>query len=96
MWYLGSWGEEENMRRMRGASIARSGRHQPVVRTDLGRAVWLTLTRQSAHVDTGTNNHDIVNDCKTALATNPFTALVLYPTVCKHGCFIHGNALLVV
>jgi hypothetical protein len=71
MWYLGSFGEEEKMRLTTGAASARSGwwRQRRVSRACL---CWeLTVRLPSPLVDTGTDNHDIVNDCETAFACNP-------------------------
>jgi len=83
------------MRRTRGASWARSAwhvSHAPV--GGGGRLAQLTVARGSPSVDTRTNNHDIVNDGKTALATDPLRLSVLYPTVCEDSRLVQGDTLL--
>jgi hypothetical protein len=95
MWYLGSLGEAEKMRLTIGAARARpDGEWLALV---WFRVTFLQLTFRfaSSLVNTGANDHDIVDDGETALAANPLTVLAQDVAVSQHGCFVHDNLPLV-
>jgi hypothetical protein len=56
----------------------------------------LTLALHAVSVDTGADDHDIVNDGEAALAANPVALAVLEATVRQNGCFVesHSTAVL--
>lgn len=59
------------------------------------RLSQLTFGFASSLVNTGANDHDIVDDGETALAANPLTVLAQDVAVSQHGCFVHDNLPLV-
>ena len=51
----------------------------------------LTFGFASSLVNTSANNHDIVDNGKTALAANPLASLAQHITVGQHGRFVHDD-----
>lgn len=95
MWYLGSLGEAEKMRLTIGAARARPGGEWLALVWFRVTLLQLTFRFASSLVNTGANDHDIVDDGETALAANPLTVLAQDVAVSQHGCFVHDNLLLV-
>jgi hypothetical protein len=56
----------------------------------------LTLALHAISVDTSAADHDIVNDRKAALASNPVPLTILQATVGQNSCFVepHSSAVL--
>lgn len=51
-----------------------------------------TVCFAASLVNTGANNHDIVDDSETAFAANPFASFAHDIAVSQHGGFVHDNA----
>jgi len=51
----------------------------------------LTLRFASSLVNTGADDHDIVDNGETALAANPLSTLAEYITVGQYGCLVHDH-----
>lgn len=81
------------MRLTMGAAIARPGewRQRKFSRAYLIRP--LTLRFAAPLVDTGTDNHDVVNDGETALACNPLAIFGQHIAVCQHSSGVHDHPL---
>jgi hypothetical protein len=92
IWYLGSRGEEEKMRRIPAPSKARS------VQWSVTEVLWdiearaLTSCLGSTSVDGGARNQDIVNDGEDTLAAHPMAILVLDSAVVQHGSLVKTDA----
>jgi hypothetical protein len=71
----------------RGRGLVANGQHR-YVSTWLSR---LTFGFASSFVNTSANNHDIVDNGKTALAANPLASLAQHITVGQHGRLVHDN-----
>lgn len=54
----------------------------------------LTLSFASHLIDTRTDDHNVVDYRKAALASDPLTFSILHPTVCQHSCLVHGDLFL--
>jgi hypothetical protein len=56
----------------------------------------LTLALHAVPVDTGADDHDIINNGKAALAAHPVALAVLKATVGQDSCFVesHSTAVL--
>lgn len=93
MWYRGSLGDEEKSFRMIGASCARSA--CPVSAAWQFHAKKLTLTAESIAIDRGAADHDIVDNGKTALATDPFALAVFDATIGQDRGLVEPNASVV-
>ena len=95
MWYLGSFGEDEKIRRTTGAASARPGKLRSALNSFAPSETRLTLGFAIHLIDTCTYDHNVVDDRETALAADPSAFSVLDSTVCQHCSFVHGHLLLV-
>ena len=94
MWYRGSLGELENIRRTTGAASAR-----PRFRVSPGSPLisfgYHTFCFTTSLVNARANDHDIVDDGKTALASDPVALFVFDTAICQYRSIVHHDLLLV-
>jgi hypothetical protein len=84
-------GDEANNLRTIGASTARSEEVSRLVIGDRWGS-WLTLALHAVPVNTGTANHDIVDNGEAALAADPVALTVLQTTVGQDGGFVKADS----